>query len=89
MAAEIVTKEDLQELRFQIVGDLKSLLDLAAKGGERDLRGYRSRDVRNLLGCSAGKLKALRAAGKIKVKKIGGTLYYSKEDVRRLLTVGM
>jgi hypothetical protein len=88
MAVEIVTKEELQALRFQIVNDIKELLDRGVKANEDEMRGYRSKDVRNMLGCSAGKLKALRESGRIRVKKIGGTIYYSKEDIRRLLTAG-
>jgi hypothetical protein len=88
MSMEIVTKEDLQALRFQIVGDIKELLDQEAKPRDGDIRGFRSKEVRYLLGCSPGKLKSLCAGGKIRVKKIGGTIYYSKDDVKRLLTSG-
>ncbi|WP_431216162.1 helix-turn-helix domain-containing protein [Puia sp. P3] len=53
-----------------------------------DIRGFRTREVRHLLGCSDGKLKSLCAAGRIKTKKIGGTIYYNKDDIKRLLTSG-
>jgi hypothetical protein len=88
MGVEIVTKDDLQTLRFQIVGDIKDLLDQASRPGEGDIRGFRSKEVRYVLGCSPGKLKSLCAAGKIRTKKIGGTIYYNKDDVKRLLTSG-
>src|SRR5689334_2854317 len=88
MNVELVTKEDLQVLRFQIVGDIKDLLDRGPQGGEGDMRGFRTREVRHLLGCSTGKLKSLCTGGRIRTKKIGGTIYYNKDDVRRLLTSG-
>jgi hypothetical protein len=86
MEVEIMTKDDLQTLRFQIVEDIKDLLDQASRPGEGDMRGFRSKEVRYLLGCSPGKLKSLCAGGKIRMKKTGGTIYYNKDDVKRLLT---
>jgi hypothetical protein len=86
MNLEIVTKEDLQTLRFQIIGDIKDLLVQTARPGDDDIRGFRIREVRHLLGCSPGKLKALCAETRIRTKKIGGTIYYNKGDVKRLLT---
>jgi len=88
MNLELVTKEDLQTLRFQIVSDIKTLLDQRLRAGEGDMRGFRTKEVRQLLGCSAGKLKSLCTGGRIRTKKIGGTIYYNKDDVKRLLTSG-
>ena len=88
MNLELVTKEDLQTLRFQIVGDIKELLDRELRSGGRDLRGFQTKEVRHLLGCSTGKLKSLCAGGRIRTKKIGGTIYYNKDDVKHLLTSG-
>jgi len=88
MNFEFVTKEDLQTLRFQIVGDIKELLDQAPRPVDGEMRGYRTREVRHLLGCSANKLKSLCAEERIRTKKIGGTIYYNKDDIKRLLTSG-
>jgi len=88
MNLELVTKEDMQTLRFQILGDIKQLLDQRAREEVGDIRGLRTRDVRHLLGCSAGKLKSLCTGGRVRTKKIGGTIYYNKDDVKRLLTSG-
>jgi hypothetical protein len=88
MNVELVTKEDLQTLRFQIVGDIKDLLDYRVMPGEGDIRGYRTREVRHMLGCSLGKVKSLCTGGRIRTKKIGGTIYYNTDDVKRLLTSG-
>ncbi|WP_368501882.1 helix-turn-helix domain-containing protein [Flavitalea sp. BT771] len=52
------------------------------------MRGFRTREVRHLLGCSPGKLKSLCTGGRIRTKRIGGTIYYNKDDVKRLLTSG-
>ena len=88
MKIEIVTREELQTLRLQILSDIKELIGQGVKTDETDMRGYKTKDIRNILGCSYGKLKSLRANGRIRAKKIGGTIYYNKEDIRRLVTTG-
>lgn len=88
MAVEIVTKEDLQQLRMQLLDDFKSLLSKYQQPVSEVLEGYKTRHVRKILGCSTNKLQSLRVAGKLRSKKVGGTIYYKKEDVNRLLNEG-
>jgi hypothetical protein len=88
MPVELVTKDDLKILRAEIVGDVRVLIEQYLKVQGEDLRGYRTREMREIFRCSAGKLKSLRASGKIRTKRIGGTVYYNKEDVKKLLTAG-
>jgi hypothetical protein len=89
MAIEVVTKEDLQVFRVQLLKDIKILLDTQPKARPNMVgEEYRTRDVRRILGCSVNKLVSLRVARKIRWKKIGGTIYYNKEDIRRLVEDG-
>jgi hypothetical protein len=88
MPIEIVTKEDLQMLRLQLMEDFRGLLNQHLESANGPIEGYKTTDVRKILGCSVNKLVSLRIARKIRVKKIGGTLYYNKEDVKRLLEEG-
>lgn len=88
MAVEIVTKEDLQLFRIQIVNDLKNLLSQLKPIPSEHFEGYKTNDVRKILGCSVNKLVSLRVSRKLRTKKIGGTIYYNKDDVRRLLEEG-
>jgi hypothetical protein len=86
---EVVTKDDLQTFRVQILSDIRMLLETQAK--ERSklvVEGYKTKDVRRILGCSVNKLVTLRIARKIRWKKVGGTIYYNREDVRRLVEEG-
>jgi len=86
MALEIVTKEDLQILRMQLINDIKAiLLSQQTQAPNTTIEGYRTRDVRKILGCSVNKLVSLRIARKIRWKKVGGTVYYNREDVRKLV----
>lgn len=87
MAVEVVTKEDLQLLRMQLLGDFKVILGQHQQPAEMP-EGYKTRHVRKILGCSTNKLQALRIAGKLRCKKVGGTIYYKKEDVKKLLDEG-
>jgi hypothetical protein len=89
MGVEIVTKEDLQVLRMQLLSDISAILVARGKGGPAPAgEGYKTKDVRKILGCSINKLVSLRVARKVRWKKIGGTVYYNREDVRRLVDEG-
>lgn len=88
MPIEIVTKDDLQVLRFQLIEDLKTLIAQSKQPVNDSLSGYKTKQVRELLGCSTNKLQVLRSSGKLRTKKVGGTVYYKKEDVKKLLNEG-
>ena len=88
MNVEIVTREDLQHLRFQLLEDIKLFFQKERDTEKGSIEGYKTSHVRKILGCSVNKLVSLRIARKIRVKKIGGTVYYNKEDVKRLLEEG-
>ncbi len=91
MKVELVTKEDLQAFRLELIGDIKGLLtaqNLTRNSSNQLVNGYKTKDVRKILGCSVNKLVSIRVARKLRWKKIGGTVYYNREDVRRLLEDG-
>ncbi len=88
MGVDIVTREDLQAFRMQLLEDIKSLLQQGRETSLVNVEGYKTANVRKILGCSVNKLVSLRVARKIRTKKIGGTVYYNKEDVKRLVEEG-
>lgn len=88
MSVEVVTKEDLQQLRMQLLDDFKIVLSKYQQPTGEISEGYKTRHVRKILGCSTNKLQSLRVAGKLRFKKVGGTIYYKKEDVSKLLNEG-
>jgi len=88
MNVEVITKEDLQAFRMQLLEDIKSLLQQGRETSLGNVEGYKTANVRKILGCSVNKLVSLRVARKIRTKKIGGTVYYNKEDVKRLVEEG-
>ena len=83
MAIEIVTKEDLQQFRVQLLNDLKQLITPSeAKIYKPWLKNS---EVRKLLNISSNTVQRLRVAGKLRSSKIGGIRYYSYEDIEKLL----
>lgn len=88
MNVEVITREDLQAFRMQLLEDIKSLLQQSREPSSGNVEGYKTANVRKILGCSVNKLVSLRVARKIRTKKIGGTVYYNKEDVKRLVEEG-
>ena len=84
-----MTKEDLHLFRVQLLNDIKAMLDAHLQIVPKQVVvGYKTNDVRAILKCSVNKLVALRISRKIRCKKVGGTIYYNKEDVRRLVEEG-
>ena len=82
MAQEIITLQDLQAFRLQLLSDLK---DLLASQTQHENDWLRSVDVRKLLKISHGTLQNLRVNGTLPYKKIGGIIYYKLADINNLL----
>lgn len=89
MAAEVITKEDLQLFRIELLGELKDFISQLKKDVSGTVvEGYKTKQVRKILDCSTNKLQSLRISGKLRCRKVGGTIYYKPEDVQKLLTDG-
>lgn len=82
MALEVLTKEDLQEFKSELLEDIKNLFQI--KTTEQKL-WLRSSEVRDLLKCSPGTLQNLRVNGTLRYSRVGGTLYYNYQDIEKLL----
>ena len=82
MAAEIITKEDLQEFGEKLVNQIVSILGKTTQEPKRYIKTYQ---VKNLLKISSNTLQALRDNGTIRFTKVGGILYYKQEDIMKLL----
>ena len=82
MSVEVVTKEDLQAFRLQLISDMKELF-LPKHSTTKDW--LRSSEVRKLLNISPGTLQGFRVNGKLKPSKIGGIHFYRYSDIEKLL----
>lgn len=83
MAVEIITKEDLQAFKAELLEDIKKLLDSSGKLETK--QWLRSPEVRKLLGISPGTLQTLRINGTLPYSKVGSIVYYPYKDVIKLL----
>ncbi|WP_207515920.1 hypothetical protein [Longitalea luteola] len=81
MKIEIVTKEDLELAKNEIIHRIRNCLFVS----QQTVDGYRTKEARLALKCSSGKFRSLLIAGKLRAKKIGGTISYLKSDVVKLL----
>lgn len=82
MPQEIITIDDLQKFRLQLLEDLKTLIQPMYTSPKKWLR---SSEIRTMLGISHGTLQNLRVKGLLPYKKIGGMMFYNYEDIVSLL----
>lgn len=82
MAQEIITLEDLQKFRLQLLGDLRELLQ---KTNHPQKQWLKSSEVRKMLGISHGTLQNLRIKNVMPYQKVGGLMFYKLDDVIKLL----
>jgi len=83
MAAEIITVEDLQVFKTELINDIKDLLkELKGQPNKKWLKSY---EVRKLLNISPGTLQNLRINGTLPYTKIGGVIYYDYADIQKML----
>jgi hypothetical protein len=83
MGLEVITKEDLQQFRMQLINDLRELL--MPKEAKLVKPWLRNSEVMKLLNISANTVQRLRIAGKLRSNKVGGIHYYRYEDIEKLL----
>lgn len=80
----MISKADLENLRVRILSDFERIIEAKLSPPNEDLEWIRSRAVRKILDISPATLQNLRIAGSIRYKKIQGSYYYSKEDLKML-----
>ena len=83
MAAKIITPEDLNEFKDDLLDNIKKLI----KGqSETPVKKWlKSPEVRKFLGLSTGTLQNLRINGTLPYTKMGGIIYYDYEEIMKIL----
>ena len=82
MSLEIMTKSDLIDFKSELFRELKLLMREEKPAGKKWLRTH---EVKKLLAISSGTLQTLRNNGTISFTKIGGTMYYSMEEINKVM----
>jgi hypothetical protein len=83
MAVNVVTSEDLQVLKNDLLSEFKKMLN--EKHGHPVRKWLKSHEVRRILTISPGTLQNLRINGTLPFTKIGGVMYYDYEDIQAML----
>ncbi|MFA6059608.1 MAG: helix-turn-helix domain-containing protein [Taibaiella sp.] len=86
MQIEMVTREDLQNFKAELLQELKQFISAVSTDKQKTwLKGH---EVRKLLKISAGTLQNLRVNGQLHPSKIGGSFYYPYPEIESLLEKG-
>ncbi len=83
MAAKIITPEDLNEFKVDLLNDIKLLITNQSE--QQPKKWLKSPEVRKLLGISTGTLQNLRINGTLPYTKVGGVIYYDYVEIMKVL----
>lgn len=91
MATSIITPEDLQEFKHDLLEEIKGLLqgNFQKEPQKKESDWIKSHQVQRLLGISPGTLQNLRVNGTIPYSKVGGVLFYKRTDIQNILEKNM
>jgi hypothetical protein len=82
MSVEILTREDLTKFKSELIEEFKKVMNPQAAESKKWLKSY---EVMRLLKLSPGTLQNLRVNGTLPFTKIGGVIYYSYDDILKML----
>ena len=83
MAVSIITTEDLEVFKIDLLKEFKTILENQTT--VKPQKWLRSTEVRQLLNISNGTLQNLRINGTLSYTKVGGIIYYKYDDIKNLL----
>lgn len=83
MAVSIITQEDLNEFKDELIESIKVIIE--HQKGKTSKKWLKSQEVRELLGISTGTLQNLRINGTLPYTKIGGVIYYDFDKIINIL----
>jgi len=77
---DLITKKDLMDFKNEIINYISSLTNQ----NDSNKQWLRTKEALNYLKISSGTLQNLKVSGKLPHKKVGGTVYYSLNDLETL-----
>jgi hypothetical protein len=81
MNLDLFTRNDLENFKSELLNEIRRIVQPSSETKE----WLKSSDVMKLLNCSPGTLQNLRINGTLPFTKMGGTIYYSYNDVIKVL----
>ncbi|EHQ24322.1 helix-turn-helix domain-containing protein [Mucilaginibacter paludis] len=87
---QLLTVDDLFNFRTTLIKDIKEIMVEVVNNnnGQQVKNWLKSEEVRDLLSLSTGKLYSLRKRGILPYTRIGGMIYYSYQDIQKMLDSG-
>lgn len=89
MKVEFLTKDDLLDLKNELIAEIRRHSPFYRKKNEQVKEWIKSSEVMKLLGISPGTLQNMRLKGTIPYKKIGGLIFYRYEDIVEMMNTGL
>jgi hypothetical protein len=91
MAANIITQEDLEQFKVELLQELKDIINNkpSDKDQSKETRWLKSHQVQRQLGISPGTLQNLRINGTIPFTKVGGVIFYSQDHIQAVMQQNM
>jgi hypothetical protein len=83
MAVNILTKEDLQQFKIELLTEIKQLLCNTTPPNQK--KWLKSWEVREMLGISRGTLQSMRNNGTLEATPVGGLMFYDYDDIAKLM----
>lgn len=81
MELQVLTAEDLEKFRKQLLTDIENLLNV-----KYPKKWLKTNEVMELLGMSEVTLQTLRNKGLIPFRKLGGTVYFNAEELDEFMS---
>ena len=87
MATNIITSEDLEQFKWELLDLIKEHIDkrLEKTKDPEGRQWLKSHQVQRMLGIAPNTLATLRVNGTLPYTKIGGTIFYDKNDIDRIM----
>jgi hypothetical protein len=80
---DLITTDDLNLFRKSLIDDIERLLQATIKPAPKTW--LKSNEAKELLEVSNGTLQNLRNNGTLPFTKIGGVIYYNRDDIQKML----
>lgn len=84
MATTILTLEDLQQFKRELIEEFTKLLSQRQASPVMS-KWIKSHQVRRMLTISPGTLQHLRVNGTLPFTKVGGVIFYDAQDIENML----
>ena len=83
MQLNIITLEDLLQFKTELFTEMHRLLQGSKESQVK--QWLRSSEVRKMLNISPGTLQNLRISGILPYRKIGGSMFYNREEIEKIM----